>query len=163
MPSLASIAFGLTSALTVSTLAFAMTDKEFISDAIKGDNSEVNLGQLVMSKGGTEAVRSFGQTLVNDHSKNKSLAEQAAAKIGVTPPTGMTPEAEQEMKKLRNLSGGAFDSEIARYMVRDHEKDIADFKKQASEAHDPVQQFAAQSLPTLEKHLQLAKNLEAAK
>jgi putative membrane protein len=48
-------------------------------------------------------------------------------------------------------------------MVEDHQKDIAEFKKEAGSGHGPAQQLATQTLPTLEKHLQIAKSLKAEK
>ena len=67
------------------------------------------------------------------------------------------------MTKLKGLSGRDFDKEFARVMVEDHQKDIAEFKKEADGGHGAVQQLAAQTLPTLEKHLQMAKSLSSAK
>jgi putative membrane protein len=52
-----------------------------------------------------------------------------------------------------------FDKEFTRVMVEDHQKDIAEFKNEAANGHGPVQQLAAETLPTLEKHLQIAKSL----
>ena len=65
------------------------------------------------------------------------------------------------MAKLQQLSGRDFDHEFIRVMVEDHQKDIAEFKKEAGEGHGPVEQLAAQTLPTLEKHLQMAQSLSA--
>jgi len=44
-------------------------------------------------------------------------------------------------------------------MAEDHQKDIGDFQEQAK-AQGPVAQFAQQTLPTLQKHLQMAQSLE---
>jgi putative membrane protein len=47
--------------------------------------------------------------------------------------------------------------------VKDHEKDIAAFQKEAESGADPqIRQFAAQTLPTLQSHLQEAKQMEQA-
>ena len=147
----------------LSTSAIAKTEKEFLGDAIKGDNSEVALGSLAASKGGSEPVKTFGQTLVSDHSKAKTQATALAAKLGVSPSGEISSEAEKEMVKLQRLNGRDFDEEFARYMVKDHEKDIAEFKAEAAKGHGPAQQLASQSLPTLEKHLEMAKSLEPTK
>jgi putative membrane protein len=155
----------LTLALTasVSTAAFAKTEKEFITDAIKGDNSEIALGQLAISKSASDPVKAFGKTLVDDHSKAKTQASAVATKVSVSPPSEMSSDAQTEMTKLKQLTGSAFDKEFAHYMVEDHQKDIAEFKTEADGGHGAVQQLAAETLPTLEKHLQMAKSLSAAK
>ena len=148
---------------SLSTSALAKTEREFIGDAIKGDNSEVAIGQLALSNGASEPVKAFGQMLIDDHSKARTDASTIAAKLGVSPPTDMSPEAQREVEKLRQLSGHDFDKEFVRAMVRDHEKDVAEFKKEAASGRGPVQQLAAQTLPTLERHLQTAKSLGGAK
>jgi putative membrane protein len=48
-------------------------------------------------------------------------------------------------------------------MVEDHQKDIAEFKKEAGSGQGPVPQLAAQTLPTLEKHLRIAQSLKTEK
>jgi putative membrane protein len=163
MSRLSSLVLALALTASVSTAALAKTEKEFITDAIKGDNSEIALGQLAVSKSASDPVKVFGKTLVDDHSKAKAEASAVATKVSVSPPGEMSPEAQTEMTKLKQLSGPAFDKEFARYMVEDHQKDIAEFKKEADGGHGAVQQLAAQTLPTLEKHLQMAESLSAAK
>lgn len=142
--------------------ALAKTEKEFVRDAVMGDNSEIALGRLAAAEGSTEATRSFGQILVNDHSKHRNEAATLATQLGVLSSDDMTPEAQQEMAKLQKLSGSEFDKEFAELMVKDHEKDIAEFKKEAESGKGPVQGFASESLPTLQKHLRLAEALREA-
>ena len=98
---------------------------EFLSDAMKGDNSEVTLGQLAQSRGNSAGVRNFGATLVRDHKAAKmAVAKVASAMGGPAPTDEMMPEASAEQTKLNALSGANFDREFARYMVDDHRKDI---------------------------------------
>ena len=61
---------------------------------------------------------------------------------------------------LSKLSGAAFDRAYARVMVKDHEEDVADFRKEADGGHNPaVKDFATQTLPTLQDHLKEAKEM----
>jgi putative membrane protein len=61
--------------------------------------------------------------------------------------------------KLAKLSGPEFDHAFAREMVADHQNDIREFKREAAKKGDPTADFAAQILPTLQKHLDAAKKL----
>ncbi|HEY3622457.1 MAG TPA: DUF4142 domain-containing protein [Roseiarcus sp.] len=158
-----SLSLALAFIVGVSIGAVAKTEKEFVSDAIKGDNAEIAMGQLAISKSASDPVKTFGQTLIDDHSKAKTDASAVATKLGVSPPSQMSPDAQRAMTRLQQLSGSDFDKEFIRVMVEDHQKDIAEFKQEAGNGHGPVQQLAAQTLPTLEKHLQIAKSLNAQK
>ena len=44
--------------------------------------------------------------------------------------------------------------------LKDHEQDVSDFQSEAKNGSDPnTQQLAANLLPTLQEHLQLAKSV----
>jgi putative membrane protein len=142
--------------------ASAKADQAFLKDAIQGNLGEVTLGQLAQKNGNSEGVRSFGQMLVQDHSASNEKATELARKENVTPPTEPKPEAKAEQNKLSKLSGDAFDKEFVTYMVKDHEKDIKEFEKQAK-GSDMVASFAKDTLPTLQKHLKTAQSLASGK
>jgi putative membrane protein len=142
-----------------SGAATAASPKDFVTDALKGDNSEIMLGQYAHQHGGSAAMRDYGLTLSDDHSQAKREMATVAAKVGVAVPSNATVEAMAERVKLAVLSGKTFDREFARYMVEDHQSDIAKFKAEAR-AHDgPVSKIAADQLHALEKHLRMAQDL----
>jgi putative membrane protein len=133
--------------------------KDFVADAIKGDNSEIMMGQLAEQHGGSQGVRAFGQTLVTDHGKAKADMVKLAASMNVTPSADPKPEAKKEYDRLAKLSGAEFDREFIKGMVEDHRKDVAAFEKEAKAGH-AASKIAADQLPTLKKHLEMAENLE---
>jgi len=133
-------------------------DRHFLQDALRGDNSEMMLGQLAAERAMSPRVRDYGRTLHDDHAKARDEALRVAGQFGVRDTNDVMPEARREAQKLRHLRGRAFDREFVRYMVQDHRKDIADFRKEARE-RGPVGQLAAQTLPDLQKHLAMARDL----
>lgn len=143
----------------IASSALAVSDKQFLSDAIKGDTAEITLGQLAAQKGASDGVRSFGQTLVTDHSKTKNEATALAAALEVNVSGGVAREAQQELDKLQHLTGPEFDKEFVSFMVTEYEKVISEFKQKAGEGNRQVPQLAAKVLPTLQKHLQLVQSL----
>jgi putative membrane protein len=140
--------------------ASAKPNQAFLTDAIQGNLAEIAMGKLAQTSGASDAVRSFGQVLVKDHSASNDKATSLAQAQGVTPPTEPKPEAKKEYEKLTKLSGEAFDKEFAKHMVADHKKDIAEFERQAK-GSDDVASFAKDTLPTLQKHLQTAESLRS--
>lgn len=133
-------------------------DKMFIKKAAQGGMSEVELGKMAAEKGSSDAVKQFGQKMADEHSKAneelKALAEQKGVKLPAE-----TNAAGKAMKaKLDKLSGEQFDKAYAMHMVKDHTNDVAEFKKEASSGKDPeVKAWAEKTVPTLEGHLQMAK------
>jgi putative membrane protein len=59
--------------------------------------------------------------------------------------------------RLSKLSGGQFDK-FVKAMVTDHKKDIAKYEKEAK-SKGPLADFAKETLPTLQHHLQTAETL----
>jgi putative membrane protein len=83
--------------------------------------------------------------------------------MGVTPPSEPGKKQKQTYQKLSKLSGDAFDREFIKEMVADHKKDVAEFQKEAKRRNDPAADYANQTLPVLQNHLQMAQSLESAK
>ena len=134
------------------------SDQRFMSEAIQGDLSEVKMGKLAQDKGQGDNVKQFGKMLEQDHSENLQKAQQIADKDGLKAPTEPNAKQQRTYQKLSALSGGKFDAAFARDMVSDHEKDIGKYKKEANSSSD-LADFAKQTLPVLQKHLQAAEAL----
>jgi putative membrane protein len=138
-------------------------ERKFIEEAAKGGMAEVELGQFAQEHASNPQVKQFAQKMVQDHSKaNEELRSLAQAK-GVTVPSGPKHAENHEMSKLAKLQGDAFDREYMDHMVKDHQKDVKEFQKQADRAKDEdVRKFAANTVPTLQEHLNLAQQADAA-
>jgi putative membrane protein len=135
-------------------------DQKFIMDAAKGGMMEVELGRLAAQKASSADVKSFGQRMVDDHSKANSQLKSIASQKGVTLPTTLPADMRQEMDKMAKLSGAEFDKMYMSHMLKDHKKDVSEFEKQASKGDDSsVKGFAQQTLPTLREHMQMAQSI----
>ncbi len=134
------------------------SDKMFIKKAAQGGLSEVELGQLAAQKGNSDGVKQFGQKMVDDHSKANDELKALAQQKGVTLPTETNAEGKAMKAKLDKLSGEQFNLAYMSHMVKDHINDVAQFKKEAASGKDPdVKAWAGKTVPTLEGHLQIAK------
>ena len=134
--------------------------QKFIKSAIEGNIAEVDIGKLAQEKGKSDAVKKFGQMLETDHAKANDEAKSVAQQVGVEPPSGASVGEKATYLKLKVLSGDTFDKSFANTMVSDHEGDIKQYQK-ASGKNDAVGEYAKKTLPTLQKHLQEAKQLQA--
>jgi putative membrane protein len=131
----------------------------FMKKAIAGNLAEIKVGELAQQKGATEGVRHFGTVLEQDHSKANQQAMSAASSMGVTPPSQPSPKEQALYRRLASLSGSEFDQAFVKAMLKDHEKDIKEYKKEAKAANGPAANYAEETLPDLQKHLQLAESL----
>ncbi len=160
------LAIGLAAAIALSASAALAQDKTankasrtFIKNAIEGNLAEIDVGKLAQQKGTDPAVKSFGAMLVKDHGDANAKAKTAAADVNVTPPTGSSIGEKATYLKLKILSGATFDRAFAKAMVSDHQSDIKKYQKEAQKT-DAVGTYAKDALPTLQKHLQEAQQLQ---
>lgn len=135
--------------------------RTFMQNAAVGGMAEVQLGKLAQEKASSDAVKQFGARMVQDHGKANAELKTLASKQDVTLPTELDAKHKAEQERLSKLSGAAFDRAYVEAMVEDHQHDVEAFRKAAQSVDDPdVKAFAARTLPTLEEHLTLVKQLQ---
>ncbi|GAB3225562.1 DUF4142 domain-containing protein [Algoriphagus aestuariicola] len=141
----------------------AEKDAEFAVAAADGGMLEVQLGKLAQSNGASDAVKMLGEMMANDHSKANDELKALASQKNISLPTGLSEDSQESYNDLAEKTGEEFDEAYTEFMVKDHEKDIDEFKKQAENGYDAdLKSWAAGKVPTLEQHLARAKQAEAA-
>jgi putative membrane protein len=141
----------------------AAADAQFVRQAAEGGMMEVAKGKLATQKGSHEGVKQFGQRMVDDHTKaNDELKSIASGKNITLPGDTPKPPMQAAMAKLEKLDGAAFDRAYVDDQVRDHEKTIALFEREAKSGKDAeLKAFAEKTLPTLKEHLTAVRDLKS--
>jgi putative membrane protein len=121
-------------ALFLPTIAYGAENPShaFLKKAIEGNYAEIQMGQLAQQKGQSDSVKKFGQILSDDHSAANQKAMEAAKSMDAPPPGGPDAKQKADHEKMSKLTGAQFDREFATHMIADHEKDIAEYKKEAN-------------------------------
>ena len=66
-----------------------------------------------------------------------------------------------KLKMLATHDGAKFDKAFSEWAVKSHEKTISAFQKEAKDGKDAdVKAWAEKTLPTLQHHLEMARDLE---
>jgi putative membrane protein len=134
---------------TGSGSSLSEKDKTFMKKAAKGGMMEVTMGTMAEQKAQSDDVKSFGKRMVTDHSKANDELKSIASKKGV-----QLPSKEHSVKWTS-------DKAYMDAMVQDHEKDLAEFKEEASSGNDPdVKKFADDTAKMVQEHLDLAKETQ---
>lgn len=141
-------------AATGSTATSAKTnldraDRDFMMTAAKGGMMEVHMGEMAQKMGQSADVKKIGARMVADHTKaNNQLMTLAQTK-------GVKLDTRHKMSKMDSAN---FDQQYLAEMLKDHQKDIALFQREAQSGSDAdLKQFAAKTLPTLQQHLQMVQ------
>jgi putative membrane protein len=146
-----------------ATKPSATADTRFVMQAAEGGMMEVAKGKLAVQKGSHEGVKQFGQRMVDDHTKAGDELKSIASGKNITLP-GETPKGPMHaaLARLEKLDGAAFDRAYVDDQVRDHEKTIALFEREAKSGTDAeLKAFAEKTLPTLKEHLTAVRDLKS--
>ena len=111
------------------------------------------MGKMAQTKGQSDGVKKFGTRMVTDHSNANNELMALAAKKGVK-----LSSAKSKMEKM----GANFDKDYMADMVKDHQKDLAEFQAEAKDGADAdVKKFAEKGAKMVQKHLKLAQETQS--
>jgi putative membrane protein len=111
------------------------------------------MGKMAQARGQSDGVKKFGARMVTEHSNANNELMALAAKKGVK-----LSAAKPKMEKI----GANFDKEYMADMVKDHQKDLAEFQGEAKDGTDPdVKKFAEKGAKMVQRHLKLAQDTQS--
>src|ERR1041385_156134 len=162
--------FFLTGSLLIAAITYspyqqdkmraANADQDFITEAVKGGKSEVEMGNLAKDKAQNSRVKAYADMMVRDHTKANSELESLLKEKKYSPPSQQMDKQEDHMSSLKNQHGKDFDRAYMKMMVKDHDKDIDLFTKESNSGTDSqLKDFARKTLPLLKVHLDSAKTI----
>jgi putative membrane protein len=137
-------------------------DKNFVMQAVKDNIRERVLGKMAEERSQNSEVRDYGKMLVKDHNDALQKLVELMNKNGMPQPSGLPEVRSEAINKLQTLSGPAFDKEFIGMMVENHQKAVEAFQREQNSAQNPdVRDYAKNVLPTLEKHLKEAQEIQS--
>ncbi|GLH34089.1 MULTISPECIES: DUF4142 domain-containing protein [Pseudomonas] len=153
---------GLSLVLGMASLqALAASSDDFVDAATEAGIAEVVTGNLALEKSQNADIKTFAQHMVTDHTKANQQLGDIARKLDISVPdeAALTDKVKKMILEWREES---FDKSYVNNQVDAHEKTVELFKKEAASSDKPeLKAFASETLPTLEKHLEQAKALQA--
>jgi putative membrane protein len=161
------LAWSLISAVALTIPAWAE-----ISDADGGamkklasaNLHEIEAGKLAASKAQSDAVRSFGQKMADDHAQMLQDLQKLASEKGVKLPDRLGMKEEASLTKLKALSGERFDRSYMSDMVKDHQQDVKETQDIAAKAQDPdLKKAVGEANAKIKEHLSLAQQIAGSK
>lgn len=134
-------------------------DEDFMKEVAKANQLEIDAAKLGQDKAQSPDVKEFAAQLEQDHSEALNELRRVAIDTSVVLETERAEKASAQ-NKFGNQTGRAFDRAWLQSMIEDHQKDIADFERQANNATGELKEFIDKTLPVMREHLQKAEQLE---
>jgi len=163
------------------------TDKNFVSDQLSDGMAEIELAKVAKDHAANSDVKQFAQMMIDDHTKAGDQLKQIATSNAIPVDTPIDDKHKNLMDKLSKLNGADFDKEYMSAMVDDHQGAVSDLRSRVNENRSAsdrltgknpenpaavkpeqsdnrvtmsINEWAANTLPTVEQHLDRAKELK---
>ena len=162
-------------ALMVTGLAFAQTpdnagrgpnaglaepDQAFVLEAAAYGNLEVQMSRVAALRANANPVRSFAQSMAEDHSKARRKLKEIALSRDFRVSDRLDEKRADILMTLQRYAGDEFDREYLTQQVDQHRRAVRLFREQAQKGgNDELRTFAESNLAALEAHLKSAQDL----
>jgi len=142
--------------------AVNITDVVFLKQLAIGGKAEIELGKLAIGRHAASGVESFGQRMVKDHGEANSKLASLARSAGVELPRDLDAEHAAVRGELSALRGQEFDLRYIDAQIKDHQQAVQLLIHEiGSGQHEGVRELAANTLPRVLEHLEMARALHA--
>jgi putative membrane protein len=160
--------------------------KRFVWQMLLANKAEIQLGQMAAQRATSADVKAFAQQMVTDHTRASEELRPIAQQLGVQEPTKLDSADQKVADKLAKAEGADFDRQFMEVMVDSHKdalkltRKIAGGKARSGAATTgtsgaaattpvatgimgaddlAVAQYAAETLPIVEQHLEHAQTI----
>jgi len=163
------------------------SDKNFVSDQLSDGMAEIELAKVARDHAASPDVKQFAQMMIDDHTKAGDQLKQIATSNSIPIDKQIDNKQQNLMDKLSKLNGADFDKEYMSAMVDDHQDAVRDLRSRVDENRSAtdrltgknpenpaavkpeqsdnrltmsINEWAANTLPTVEQHLDRAKEIK---
>ena len=148
--------------------AQGVTDAQIASIVVTANQVDIDAGKLAESRSRTDAVKTFAQLMITDHTGVNKSAVELVTKLKVTPqdnPTSQSLKAggEKHLARLRTLQGAAFDKAYVDHEVVYHQQvlDALDKILIPGATNAELKALLIKVRPAFVAHLEHAKHLQS--
>lgn len=138
-------------------------DTYFVSQTSLGTPFQVDSGKLAVTKGTTQAIRSYAQLMVSSHiTVNNALEAILKKKAPLPPPTLLKAAYSTMVLTLNREEAQTFDADYVKGQVNYQMANVALYEFEIANGTDPdLKAFAQETLPKIQDHLERALKLQA--
>jgi putative membrane protein len=138
------------------------SDRLFAQLAAAGGLAEVQFAKLAGERGGAKSIKDFADLMAKDHGAANAKLKQLAEDAKIPLPDKIPQDDVDVRKRLDPLKGSAFDVAYIKAQIVDHQKTVQLLEWEIDSGEDAeLQRFAAETLPTVLHHLELAQKVHA--
>ena len=134
---------------------------DFVGTVAVAGKFEIESGKLALQRSKNQAVRSFAQRMIADHTETATKMKAVITELGMAQPADTLDQAHQTLVDgLQTVDAASFDRAYIDEQRKAHEEAVDLFQRFSQNGDSPrLKQFAVDTLPTLRTHLEIVKAL----
>jgi len=137
-------------------------DRLFAQLLTAGGMAEVELGKFAAGRTNDDGVKTFANRMVDDHTQANDMLKSVADKSKIPLPDEPDADHKKIRADLERLDGTEFDLAYLAAQIVEHQKTAQLLAWKIGSGEDAeLQRFAANTLPTVFDHLDMARKLRA--
>ncbi|MBD0254078.1 MAG: DUF4142 domain-containing protein [Cytophagales bacterium] len=137
-------------------------DREFLEQAVQSNLTEIELGNLALQRATNQAVKTYAQMMIDEHTAAHTDLKNRAAAQKWTIRDVLNDENQTKRTNLNNLPAADFDRAYMRSQVADHQVTSGKFATQIDQGTNAeLKAYAQQYKPGIDKHLVEAQAIVA--
>jgi putative membrane protein len=147
--------------------AQGVNDAQIASIVVTANQVDIDAGKLAQSRSRNDAVKTFAQLMVTDHTAVNKSAVELVTKLKVTPQDNATSQSlkaggEKHRAQLQTLEGAAFDKAYVEHEVLYHQQvlDAIDKTLIPGATNAELKALLVKVRPAFVAHLEHAKHLQ---
>ena len=136
----------------------------FVTLVADSDMFEVQSSKIALQRSTDDGVKSFARMMIAAHTKTTAtLKGLIADQNNLSPPTALPSDLQGKLDNLGSVSPADFDKSYLDDQVDGHQSALNVMQRYAKDGDlEPLKQFAADTAPTVQQHLDKAKALRKA-
>lgn len=138
----------------------ATSDSHFTQEAMSSSATEIALARIAITRAQSPEVRDFARQMLDDHRQIATDLDDFALQRGYMANWTISNENQATIDRLQNIDAASFDAAYMEEMVRAHENAVALLQTQSGSGTETAT-LARDTLPTVEHHLEMARDLDA--
>jgi putative membrane protein len=134
-------------------------DQAFVEDALKNNDTQVQLSQLAQQKASSGDVKEFSQRMIQIHTQLNQQFVPLAKQLDVSQNQKPSKQEKKEIAQLEQLSGPEFDTAYLQAMAKEQEHSLKQFKNEETAQNPMLQKAAKVDEPVLTQHYQILQKI----
>jgi putative membrane protein len=135
-------------------------DQKFVECAATMDQFEIQAAKLAERNAQDDQIKQFARQIAQDHQQSSQALQQAAQRAGIQVSQQLKPAQQAMLQDLQQMQGQDFDRAWLYGNVAGHTIAVLKYRDAARESqNEQLKEFAQQTLPKLQQHLQKAQEL----